>query len=508
MWDTLLPAVLRMSFTGSIAIFIVIFARILLHRTPKIFSYLLWGVVLLRLLCPVSLQAYLSVMPLADVPAQTGEHIKHSLQNLAQHQDIHKNVPDASMDGSYVQNPAVSGQSGAEYIIKKVLYPGTAVWLAGAVAVFIYNILSLLLLRRRLIGAVKLRDNIYLADYIPSAFVIGLLRPRIYLPAMLSEQEQEYIIMHEQVHIRRKDYLVRILALIALGIHWFNPLVWLAFRLSEKDMEISCDEAVVKRMDHDIRAEYSASLLKMAAGRRILSGTLAAFGEGETKSRIKHILYYKKPAVVTILAAVVIMAVTIVIAGSSPQKQKNSKSHASENISGKDTKTDPETGQPVIDENNKYAKSVYAVKWKSFTDLGINDDFAHTMECAFFLSMTEDTIVADPAEYIDEDTDPERLKELGITMEYLKSMDGYELNNPEKDTVTWKIDENTEFIFLDWGRDFIKEEIPCESITVKTKDRELFRCYLSTYKNSKPGMPFFFEVEDGVIKRIFEKFFA
>lgn len=130
------------------------------------------------------------------------------------------------------------------------------------------------------------------------------------------------------------------------------------------------------------------------------------------------------------------------------------------------------------------------------------------MECAFLRSMTDNTVEVDPVEYIDRDTDPKRRKELGITLKYLNQMDGYALNNPDTSTLTWKIDENTEFIFLDWGRDFIKEEIPFKSITVRTNDKDLFRCYLTTYKNSKPGMPFFFEVENGLVKLIYEQFFA
>jgi hypothetical protein len=197
---------------------------------------------------------------------------------------------------------------------------------------------------------------------------------------------------------------------------------------------------------------------------------------------------------------------TVVLAGSNPKTQK---------IDSKDQGS----ASPVVVTSDdaaldsiKYAGSVSAVErkpgetWEQ--SIGVDKDFVHIMECAFLRTMTSDTLEVDPVEYIDEDTDPQRLKELGITKEYLKRMDGYELNNPEEDTILWKIDEDTEFIFADWGRDFIIEEVPCNSIMVKTKDRELFRRYLTTYKNSKPGMPFFFEVENGVVKRIVEKLFA
>lgn len=539
MWNMLLPAVLRMSFTGSIVILVVLLARILMRHMPRIFSYLLWGVVLLRLLCPVSFHTHLSVMKFVDVLEETGEQgSRYGIQDFTHYHNVPLPVSGIK-DSSHVQKMADNGeadnvQPGKDNLTETFLYWGTVIWLAGAAAIFIYNIISLVPLRKKLVGAVRLRDNIYFTDYVPSAFVFGVLRPRIYLPSMLSGLEQEYIIMHEQVHIRRKDYLVKVLALIALGIHWFNPFVWLACRLADKDMEMSCDEAVMREIKRDIRAEYSASLLKLATGRRNLSGTFPAFGEGETGDRIKHILRYKKPTIAAILAAAIITGTTVVFAGSEPGKQGSGNLDSSswsvdalkddipdKNISSGGVSAGESPGKSSSAEDvsvgageNKYANSVSAVvpgpgeTWEHV--LGVDENYEHTMECAFLRLMTEDTIEADPVEFIDTDTDPKRLEELGITMEYLHCMDGYELNNPDKDTLTWKIDDNTEFIFLDWGLDFIREEEqnPVKSITVKTKDRELFRSYLATYKNSKPGMPFFFEVEDGVVKRIVERFFA
>jgi len=505
-----------MSFTGSIVILVVLLARILMRQMPRIFSYLLWGVVLLRLLCPVSFHTRLSVMRFVDVLEETGEQSGYGIEDFTHNHNALLPVPGIK-DSGHVQKLADNGQPGTDNLAETFLYWGTVIWLAGAAAILIYNTVSLVRLRRKLAGAVRLRDNIYLADYIPSAFVFGVLRPVIYLPAVLSGIEQEYIIMHEQVHIRRKDYLVKVLALIALGIHWFNPFVWLACRLADKDMEMSCDEAVMRKINRDIRAEYSASLLRLATGRRSLSGTFPAFGQGEIKDRIKHVLRYKKPTIAAILAAAIITGITVVFAGSEPGKQdgKNPDSISKTADTLKDDiKNSSAKSGSVQDKasGNKYANSVSAVvPGPGETDehaAGVDENYVHTMECAFLRLMTEDTIEADPVEFIDSDTDPERRKELGITMEYLKCMDGYALNNPDKDTLVWKIDDNTEFIFLDWRHDFIKEKKPCKSIRIKTKDRELFRCYLATYKNSKPGMPFFFEVEDGVVKRIVERFFA
>ncbi|RCX07067.1 BlaR1 peptidase M56, partial [Anaerobacterium chartisolvens] len=159
-----------------------------------------------------------------------------------------------------------------------------------------------------------------LADHIVSPFVIGLFRPKIYLPSTLAEHEQSYIILHEQTHIRRFDHVMKIVAFAALCIHWFNPLVWIAFTLTIKDMEMSCDESVMKRLGANIREEYSALLLSLATGRKIIAGTPLAFGEGDTKSRIKNVLRYKKPALWVMLAALIVVSAICIAFASNPPR--------------------------------------------------------------------------------------------------------------------------------------------------------------------------------------------
>lgn len=166
---------------------------------------------------------------------------------------------------------------------------GQYVWVAGMAVMTAYSAAAYRKLRKKLLIAVPLRENIYIADDIMSPFVVGLFRPKIYLPCNLGEREQEYIILHEQHHIRRLDHLAKALAFLALTVHWFNPLVWLAFVLAGRDMEMSCDEAVIRTLGSDVRADYSASLLTLATGRRIIAGTPLAFGEGDTKGRINNL---------------------------------------------------------------------------------------------------------------------------------------------------------------------------------------------------------------------------
>lgn len=185
------------------------------------------------------------------------------------------------------------------------------------------GIVSYIRLRRKLSVVVPLRDNIFIADDIKSPFVVGLFRPKIYLPCNLGDKEQEYIILHEQHHIKRLDHVMKALAFLALAIHWFNPLVWVAFILASKDMEMSCDEAVIRKIGGDVRADYSASLLTLATGRRIIAGTPLAFGEGDTKGRINNLSKWKKPAVWVVLVAVVACVVLAVCLLTNPSQTRD-----------------------------------------------------------------------------------------------------------------------------------------------------------------------------------------
>ena len=179
-------------------------------------------------------------------------------------------------------------------------------WLVGIAGMLLYSGISYLKIRKKVRIAVPLRSNIWIADDIKSPFVIGFLKPKIYLPNNLGEQEQEYIILHEQHHILRFDHVIKALAFLALTIHWFNPLVWIAFVLACKDMEMSCDEAVIRKLGENVRADYSASLLTLATGHRIIAGTPLAFGEGDTKGRIKNLAKWKKPAVWVLVLTIII----------------------------------------------------------------------------------------------------------------------------------------------------------------------------------------------------------
>lgn len=308
-----MSTLLHMTLTGSVIILFVLVMRLLLRRAPKIYSYLLWSVVLFRLLCPAGFSAPVSLLSVLDTPTVP-------VQNTFSWEKV---APQGTDEGAFalpaapiptVPSPALS--EGASGMPRPTVL--SAVWLLGMAALFTYSVISLLLLRRRLLGAMPLEGNVYLADHIDTPFVLGLVRPRIYLPSSLSEGERGYILLHERHHIRRGDHLWKLLGFLALCIHWFNPLVWLAFVLAGKDMEMSCDEAVLKTMGSGIRADYSASLLSLSTGKRIIAGAPLAFGEGDTKSRIQNALRWRTPPTWVRIAAALACGIAIAVCAADP----------------------------------------------------------------------------------------------------------------------------------------------------------------------------------------------
>ncbi|OBR67813.1 hypothetical protein A7K91_08780 [Paenibacillus oryzae] len=289
MLEKLFLQTLDMSFTASMVILVVLAARLLLKRAPKIFAYALWSVVLVRLLFPVSLESVASLLPLKTASV-TGSITGMALPAVPTEAVA---VIPAAPAGLETSLPPSAPYASADPL-QLWIFTGGLIWVIGFAALLLYSLISLLKLRNCLKDAVHCSENIYTSNRIHTAFVMGVFRPVIYLPAHLSDKERSYILLHEQTHIRRFDPIIKLVAFLALCIHWFNPLVWLAFFLSAKDMEMSCDEAVIKRLGHDVKKDYSSSLLTLATSNRRIGGAPLAFGEGDTKDRIKNVLRYKK----------------------------------------------------------------------------------------------------------------------------------------------------------------------------------------------------------------------
>lgn len=306
--------ILNMSLTGSVVIAVVLLARFFLKRAPKIYSYALWAVVLFRLLCPLSITAGLSV--LKPLPVTTTPGISTvSYRPVAQ--AVRENIP------APIQQEVVSPQPAEQPEAKLApMQVAAYIWLGGASVMAVYSIVQYLILRRRLAEAVLLREEIYLADRISSPFVMGIFRPRIYLPSSTPMEERRFIVAHERHHIRRGDPVWKLLGYCALCLHWFNPLVWLAFCLAGKDMEMSCDEAVIKRLGEHIRANYSQALLRLATHKRIVSGMPLAFGEGDTKGRVMNMAKWKKPKVWVSVLCVALCLVILVACALNPKQEE------------------------------------------------------------------------------------------------------------------------------------------------------------------------------------------
>lgn len=312
--DKLFSAVLNMSVTGSLVILPVLLVRLLLKRFPKIFSYALWSVVLFRLLCPWSLSApvsFLNVLKPETRVAAPGTTVISFLPG---------DVPafsEALADREVPVRPSRENKP----VDRASLVP--ALWLSGVAVLGLSGLGQYLRLRKKLVGAVPLEQGIYWADYIDTPFVLGVFRPRIYLPSHIPAQELPYILAHERHHIRRCDHIWKLLAYCALCIHWFDPLVWVAFVLAGKDMEMSCDEAVLRQLGPQIRGDYSASLLRLATGKKRIAVTPLAFGQGDTKGRVLNMAKWKKPKVWVSLLCFLVCAAVLAACAVNPKEKGN-----------------------------------------------------------------------------------------------------------------------------------------------------------------------------------------
>ena len=316
MLEKALIEVLNMSLTASVVILAVFVLRLFLKKAPRIFSYALWAVVLFRLLCPVSFPAPLSLLGVLQNRAEDGGRMEYISEDIGYQLEPQVELPVPGVSGPVNQILPEANPHGSVNPMLFLCWFAGCIWLLGAAVLLIYSLASLFRLKRKLKGAVREEEGIYRLSGTGTAFVLGLLRPRIYLPEGLEARERRYILLHERIHIRRGDPVFRALSWLALVIHWFNPLVWAAFHFSGRDMEMSCDEAVLKKLGNGVKKEYSASLLSLASGHGRFQGLPLAFGESDTKKRIRNVLRYRRPrriltagiAAVCILAAVWLLA--------------------------------------------------------------------------------------------------------------------------------------------------------------------------------------------------------
>ncbi len=304
--EKLFISVLNLSLISSYVILFILAIRLLLRKAPKVFSYALWAIVFFKLSCPATFESMISL-----IPEQVSTHmiVNTDINDTTTHEKTTQIESPVEPDNIEMS----SNLKTTDKIKSKptVVYYLSMIWVSGILIGFVYSLISTIILKKRLSSAVNVRDNLYESSETNTPFVMGMLRPKIYLPVELSKEEQTYIIRHEQVHIQRRDYLIKIAAFSISCIHWFNPLVWLSFLLMNRDMEMSCDEKVMKELGSDIKKVYSSSLLSLAVGRKMPNGIPLAFGERDIKSRIKNVLNYKKPT----LWIIIVSTLVVVVAG-------------------------------------------------------------------------------------------------------------------------------------------------------------------------------------------------
>ena len=296
--------ILNTSITASWLILVVIGLRLILKKAPKWVNVALWGIVALRLLMPFSIESPLSLVPsvetVSDQLLQAEPEYSHGEAQL----DIITN-PNY---GSFVTMDLDDSMDSVQWSMVKM----SLVWYAGIAAMSIYTLMSFIVLRSKLRTAVIFRDNLFQCETVSSPFVLGILKPKIYLPYGMDDQSLSHVIAHEQAHIRRKDHWWKPLGFLLLTIHWFNPLMWIAYILLCRDIELACDEKVIAELGNEQRADYTQALVACAVNRRIIAACPLAFGEVGVKERVKSVMNYKKPAFWIIITALVVCVVVAV----------------------------------------------------------------------------------------------------------------------------------------------------------------------------------------------------
>lgn len=310
---------LNMSITAGWLILAVIGIRLLFKKMPKWVNCLLWGTVALRLICPFSIESPFSMLSSTE-PIKTSAVVEGEVQDQIPSIDSHLNVVEHTINPMLTETFAYDRSESATPLQLVTNVVG-GVWCCGMVLLMLCAMLSAVRLHRLVREAVNIRDNIYICDAVSSPFILGLVKPKVYLSSALRDGETDYIIAHESAHLKRKDHWWKMLGYFLLCIYWFQPLCWIAYLLFCRDIELACDEKVAREMTLDEKKEYSKVLLSCATPKRLILLCPLAFGEVGVKQRVKSVLNYKKPTFWVIIASFVIVAVLAVGFLTNPTKE-------------------------------------------------------------------------------------------------------------------------------------------------------------------------------------------
>ena len=324
--NALLIKLLNMSAAGSVLILAVVVLRALLKKAPRWIICVMWALVAIRLICPISISSPVSAF--RATPSIVSESGEVEVFRPAGGSE----KPLLAVDTVQIERPQASAETirdipGTSYAVTQrsrdaYLPPLVQAYLLGLTAMLLYALVSTLLLRKKVSVSLRQRGNIRVCDEVASPFILGIFRPVIYLPSSLSEEEKRFVLAHERAHLRRLDHIWKPLGFLILSVHWFNPFCWLAYVLLCRDIELACDEKVIRELGRAERAAYSQTLLNCSA-HRMLAACPVAFGETDVKTRVKAVLNYKKPAFWVILAAVLGCIVLIACFAANPIQEQD-----------------------------------------------------------------------------------------------------------------------------------------------------------------------------------------
>ena len=306
--------IINMSISASWLVLAVLFLRLVLKKAPKWVNVLLWGFVAFRLVCPVSFESVLSLIPSAETISP--QIMMDPTPQISTGISALNGVINPLISGSLTPAPGDSANP-LQIWIPLV----TAVWVVGIALMLIYTAVSYFLLRRKVDTAIRLRNNIFQSENVDSPFVLGIMKPTIYLPFQMDSGNLEYVIAHEEAHIRRKDHWWKPFGFMLLAVHWFNPLMWVGYILLCRDIELACDEKVIKELGNQQRADYSQALVDCSINRRSIAACPLAFGEVGVKERVKSVMNYKKPGFWVMVAAIITCIVVAVCFLTNPVDQ-------------------------------------------------------------------------------------------------------------------------------------------------------------------------------------------
>ena len=551
-------SLLQMSFSGAVFIIAVVIIRaIAINKLPKKTFLVLWKIAFLRLLIPFSIPSMFSVYTLISnnisTPLLSGKETGNVIPYISQENQIITAL-------GTTQFPTNTSSSASIWF---------AVWIIGMILFTIFCAISYLHCLQEFKTSLPIRNDfaeqwlkkcplkrqisIRQSDRISAPLTYGIFRPVILMPKKIdweNTKQLQYILSHEYVHIYRFDTITKLIATIVFCIHWFNPMVWVMYIFFNRDIELACDESVVREFGETSKSVYARVLIDMEARQSGLLPFCNNFSKNAIEERIKSIMKIKKATIGLTVCSLVLVLIIITLFVTSTQKEKmvfvcgrlfvTTNLDVSEMVALEAENSEYDSpyigviestvsrakepnmelqsnfgciGSEIIFNGNGVAVNLNG-KWIQFepqnlvnspiqSEKSVYDNTESEEEVAAFVKkVSVDSIEVDIIEYIT-DTDTERIKELKLTEDDMP--DGYYFFNSDEEVTTWKCNAQTVYTFIDWHGDFTKGEFPVEYTTM---DIEEFQKYIETYDNGEPRMPFFFRIENGYIKQIIEKPFA